>query len=100
MYSLYMHCNYKLRPISDNSASHCCDLSVSVAVLSPKGFDEDLNQLPVELRTPTHLVNFHAYCCVYQNTEGDGVQLNNFNQNCEIAAKCCKFGMQNRPLMK
>lgn len=25
--------------------------------------------------------------------------VNNFNQNCEIAAKCSKFDMQNMPLM-
>lgn len=36
---------------------------------------------------------------VYQNAKGESVQENNFNQNCEIAAKCSKFGMQNMPLM-
>ena len=30
-------------------------------------------------------------------TEGESAQVNNFNQNCEIAAKCSKFCMQNMP---
>lgn len=34
-----------------------------------------------------------------KTSRGEGDQLNNFNQSCEIAAKCSKFGMQNMPLM-
>lgn len=49
--------------------------------------------------TPTQLVTSNAYCYVYQTTEGESVEVNNFNQNCEIAAKCSKFGMQNIPVM-
>lgn len=41
----------------------------------------------------------HHHNAVYLKTEDGRVGVKNFNQSCEIGAKCSKFGVQNIPLM-
>ena len=59
----------------------------------------NFNQLPIEFPTPTQPITSHTYCYVYQNREGESIQVNYLNQICEIAAKSGEFAIQNMPLM-
>lgn len=75
-------------------------LAAVTTSLFQKLFYPQRNLTRLTIQLPTLPPPRYVLCLMFTKTSrGEGVQLNNFNQSCEIVAKCSKFVMQNMPLI-